>query len=202
MAVRFHIDALTYTVVGEIRPEQLFQVGHEVFNFFNGIRRELQVATKAAAPPHISKKNPKYKGRPTTGDLERNITARMKRVGPEEIDLILDSAMAYTMFVHGGTAFKRGGNFIYSTAGKANQGTVNALIEGGFKPGTPGQTIPENLRPLFMALPPFAGYAKLQLRVKGQSANPFLYRGFNVVALRHECLGGQFTGVVGLGSLT
>src|SRR5215510_9538425 len=101
-----------------------------------------------------------------------------------------------------GTAFKKGGNFIYSKAGFANKATVDALAESGFHAAFPGRGIPKNLLPLFMALPPGAGFhERLHLRVHGQSANPFLYRGFNLTALDHECLGGQFTGIVGLGSL-
>jgi|SRR5262245_2255717 len=199
MAIRYHINTANYVVVGEVRPEQTFAPGHEVWNFCNGIRKELQINTKLSAPPFLSKAKWPREG---TGNMNRHIKARMDRVGPESIDMVVESLVPYTMFVHGGTAFKKGGNFIYSKAGFANKATVDALAESGFHAAFPGRGIPKNLLPLFMALPPGAGFhERLHLRVHGQSANPFLYRGFNLTALDHECLGGQFTGIVGLGSL-
>lgn len=190
----------------DIHPETLWGPGHEVFDWANGVRRDLLFSTKRAAPPFVSKAKWPRQG---TGALNAGIYATMARVGPESIDMQVGSRVSYTMFVHGGTAFKKGSNFIYSREGFANKATVDALAESGFALGR-GTGIPPRMQGLFMALPTFSGFVtqagrfrsgqskRFHLRVHGQSANPFLLRGMNHAAIKHPCLGEPWTGVIGL----
>lgn len=207
MATHLRVSRVVVELEG-VHPEKLFAPGHEVWNFCNQVRRDLVIATKASAPPTVSKA--RWTARGSTGNLQRAIHGNFARTGPESIDMSCESPAPYTMWVHGGTAFKRGQGYIYSREGFANRATVDALALSGFHAGTPGQHIPGNLKGLFMVLPTFGGQRggrglftkgqseRLKLRVRGQRANPFLVRGMNLAALKHSCLGPPWTGVVGL----
>jgi hypothetical protein len=95
----------------------------------------------------------------------------------------------YSEYVHGGTGFARGKGYIYSRMGYANRAFIDANIgtwhEGnidshGNMTGEGRWGILPIPGGMFMTLPPGAGHSRrFHLRVRGQLANAFLYRGWN-----------------------
>jgi hypothetical protein len=203
--------AVGEVVITDMHPETLWEPGHEIYDWAEEIRRDLEVLTKGVAPGGAfgEKYSTARYPRIGTGRLNAGISASMTRTGPQSIDMAVTSSAPYTMYVHGGTAYQRGG-YIYSNLGWANKATIDALMAARlsrpkistnrFETGQRiGSVIPARMRGLFMSLPPGGGqYWRYHMRVRGQRANPFLIRGYNRAAIQHEALGELWTGVVGL----
>lgn len=166
----------------EIHDEILWEPGGDVYEWLHEVARELQTVTKRTAPSTVSKSRWGHRG---TGRLKAGITANVEMDRLKVANIILNSSAPYTMYVHGGTAY-RSGSFIYSNLGWANKITVDALYErkeAYFRNAGA-------MRGLFMALPPGPGGTwRYHMRVRGQKANAFLSRGYNRVAeLGHPAL--------------
>jgi hypothetical protein len=169
----------------DIHPEELWEPGHIVYDWCRQIGTELKEATKAFVPVGGKNSEARYK-RVGTGRLLASVYAFGHRTGPESYNLEFGAGMPYASFVHGGTAFQRGG-YIYSNLGWANKATVDAIMLQG---GPPRGVKPAGaMRGLFMSLPPGAGHSyRYHMRVRGQKANPFLVKAWRVVHFNHEGL--------------
>ena len=185
----------------DIDESQLWEPGHLIYDWCLDICHTLERFTKSTAPPTVSHARWPRK---STGALRAGIHAFGKRTGPESYDIVLMSAAPYTMYVHGGTAYRRGGKYIYSTAGYANRDFIDANIdawhEGNIDPTSNMPTGEGRFHILpihgnmFMVLPPGAGHSRrFHLRVRGQLPNAFLYRGWNRTDEEHNGQLGQMT---------
>jgi hypothetical protein len=180
----------------DIHPEELWEPGHIVYDWCVEIGRELKVATRAFTP-HDGKNSEARWPRTSTGRLLASVYTIGHRTGPESYNLEFGAGMHYAAWVHGGTAFQRGG-YIYSNLGYANRAFIDANV-GAWKTGNQeGQRydlgsgkygilpIP---RGMFLSLPPGGGHSRrYHLRVRGQRANPFLVKAWRTVHFRHEGL--------------
>jgi hypothetical protein len=201
------IGDISWSYEMDVHPEQLWEPGHEIYDHCKHMTEQLERSIKINAPPNRSTARWPRTG---TGRLQAGIVGIGKRTGAQSFDITIVSQAPYTMYVHGGTAFQRGGH-IYSTMGYANRAFIDANIgtwhEGEISPVTGVATgegrfgilpIPGGM---FMALPPGGGFTRrFHLRVRGQRAHPFLIEGWNSVAIRHpEEFGAPFDPAVGYG---
>lgn len=202
-SVRLHVGSITVQY-DDIHPEQLWEPGHDVYDWCKSIGEQLVSEARATAPGGNAYSTARWP-RTGTGRLKAGIGVFSHRTGEESYEIILGSDAPYTKFVHGGTAFQRGA-FIYSHAGSAHAAEINAFMFGqksiiGVQPShAPNLMAPHPS--WYMRLPPGGGFTwPYQLRVRGQRANPFLVRAYNRVQEIHaglpSTLGDPWTGVVG-----
>jgi hypothetical protein len=99
------------------------------------------------------------------GQLKLGIHGSVNRVGPRQLETIVNSEAPYSLFVLKGT------------------NTIIARGEGGrFASVEEGMYIPAN---------PGWGRSKMRQRVRGQKANPFFERAFDATARTHSSLRGN-----------
>lgn len=170
----------------DIHPEELWAPGHIVYDWCAEIGAELKAESKVFCPPgHSEARWP----RTGTGNLLRSIFARGNRVAPQAYSLNYGADAPYAEFVHGGTAFQRGG-YIYSNRGWANKGFIDNLFLHGHVRVEGDEPYPILPIPggLYMNLGHSPYGPPRQLRVRGQRANPFLVKAWRSVHRRHEGL--------------
>jgi hypothetical protein len=153
----------------------------DVWQWCEGIKRELKKFAVAFAPPNRSRA---ARGRIyATGDLVRQIDSAVTIEGAERLDIWVWSGGPHAKYVLGGTA-SQGTRYIYSTAGYANRKVIAQWFKqrqiGGIR-----ETIGQGL--VMGPLPPGPGNA-YQLRVHGQVANPYLQDAYTVVQSGHRSL--------------
>jgi|KBSMisStandDraft_5_1062788.scaffolds.fasta_scaffold86119_2 hypothetical protein len=177
----------------DIHPEEIWDVGYPAYDWCVKVSAWLEKEAKQTAPgiPGTSHARRKARGK-STGHLRAGITAFGHRTGPESFRLVLNSAAYYSEWVHGGTAYARGG-FIYSNWGWANKAFVDANI-GAWHEGGGNAEHRFGILPIpgaaFMKLPPSLNYNRqYHLRVRGQLPNAFLYRAWN--RTNEELAGGE-----------
>jgi len=176
-----HVDVV---VIENIHLDQTFAPGHTVYNWCRGVNKEIVRASRVFCPPGTSTSpgpmsaGIKHRG---TGKLRASIRGSIIREGGEIIRTEVQAHTHYAAFVHGGTA-RQGYSYIYRN--KANKAAIDALFGRRFRRPEPG----ESHKGWYMKLPPRGSLHTLHLRVHGQQANPFLIKGYNFVADRHEGL--------------
>jgi hypothetical protein len=170
----------------DLHPEQEWAPGHDVYDWCASICQELMVASRLWCP--IAGKNSEARWpRVGTGHLLGSVYAEGHRTGPESYYLEYGAKAHYTQWVHGGTAYQRKG-YIYSRMGYANKATIDAAMLAG-RGTARGSTASPFARGMYMSLPPGGGHSyRYHLRVRGQRANPFLYKAYRQVYHRHEGL--------------
>lgn len=195
-SIRLRVGSITLEY-DDIHPEQLWEPGHEIYDWCAMIGQELVKAAKATAPGGNAYSTARWP-RVGTGRLKAEIGLFSHRTGETSYEIILGSNAPYTMYVHGGTAFQRGA-YIYSRVGFLHKAEIDAIGGGSFAPWTPIFARPTIGDGWFMKLKPGGGNLTIpyHLRVRGQRANPFLVRAYNRVEEDHPALGGQWLGVVG-----
>jgi len=185
MARKFSIDTV---IISDIHPEDLWQTGHLINRWCREINREMEKAMKAEAPPGRSTSPGPFAVRKHvgTGKMRAQIRGKMTKVGGEAISTEIRSHAPYTSYVHGGTAYQ-GYRFIYSTVGWTPlvRKQIETLSASRFRSGT-ANLLGMDRTGWYMRLPPPGRI--YHLRVHGQKANPFMVRGYNLVAARHDAL--------------
>lgn len=183
----------------DLHPEQEWLPGHDVYDWIMGIGEELREAARLYCP-HDGKNSEARWPRVGTGILLATVYFDSQRTGPESYDLDFGARAPYTMFVHGGTAYQRG-RYIYSKMGQANKSTIDAAYAAGHAGKglrqaqmelgleEAGYGILPFVGGMWMKLKPGAGFTQAyHMRVRGQKANPFLYKAYRMVYHRHEGL--------------
>jgi hypothetical protein len=186
-SIRIRESFLTYDY-SDIHPEEIWDVGGPAFDWCAfKVTPVLLAEAKRTAPGLPGTSHARFV-RAGTGNLRNGITVAGFRTGLQSYRMVLNSAASYSEYVHGGTAFQRGG-FIYSNEGFRNRAFIDANIANWKTGNEEGQRfdlgsgkfgilpIPGSM---FLKLPPGAGLGRrFHLRVRGQRANAFLYRAWN-----------------------
>ena len=147
-------------IASTINDEKLWRPGHLVHDHASSIARLWTRASKAAAP--MNKRNRKFPGAPPRGSLKAGISTAVDREGTRKIGITQTSAAPYSVYVHGGTR-----PVIYSRS------ITGQFAKSHFR-------LPRNN---------FGPY-KIVHKIKGQKANPFIYKGLRVVAGKHPAVAG------------
>lgn len=161
-------------VVTEINPQTLFDSTGDVTKWAQARRAGLVRRAKREAPNGAdSGRTRKSRANPEPfGSLIKGIQGSTNRVGPLQVQIILESTVRYSIFVLKGT------NTIYgkqSRVGGTGPNRTQFLLGGTRKT---------------MYLPPNLGYkgGVPVSQVSGQKANDFLSRAVNGEAARHPAL--------------
>lgn len=160
-----HIDG---PFILELHPQVLFLPGGDVATWERRLSNELTIAAKAEAPPNKDTIKTRYWDAYPPGSLIKSIKTETDiNITTMTFTTTLIADVPYALFVHEGTKDIRASRF-------QNR---NAL--GHFTPGFTSKG---------MIIPTYDDKFRRALSRKGQAANPFLRRGFNNVAARHEAL--------------
>ena len=143
-----------------INDEKLWRPGHLVHDHASSIGRLWTTSSKKAAP--INKRNRKFPGAPPRGSLKAGISTAVDREGTRKIGITQTSKAPYSVYVHGGTR-----SLIYARNIKGE------FAKAHFR-------LPRNN---------FGPY-KVVARIRGQKANPFIYKGLRAVAAVHPAVAG------------
>lgn len=155
---------MRYEVVGKVVTDQvLFTPVGDFGRWARDITDGLYIHGVGEAP--VNKRPNKSWGSLPVGSLKASIRVEMQKATLRTFQIELSANTPYAGYVHQGTtaiyARGLGGQF-----GSARPG------EGLYLPANPGY-----------------GKAKWRQRVRGQSANPYLRRAWNNVALHHSSMG-------------
>lgn len=148
----------------EVHDEILFVPGGMISRWVYGVASELHFFTEREAP--MNKRPNKSAGEPPPGHLIASLESDVTQVG-KVFSITENSRAYYTQYVIHGT-----GPVIYA---RGEGGRFASAGEGG------GMYLPRN---------PGYGRARWRQRVRGQTANNFLGRGYDQTARVHPSLRG------------
>lgn len=142
----------------------LYKTGHMANRWMHVMVANFEANAKIAAPKR-------------TGDLARGINGNARRIGPRELEGIINSTAPYSTFVLGGTTGPIYSNKGFAAGGQEWRAYDN--ITGRMLPG------------FWLHLPPWGSHpSRILFSVRGQAPNNFLIKAWRKTARRHSCLRG------------
>lgn len=164
MSLRFNL------VVAEEHDEVMYLPGGIVNRWVHTVASEMYFWMEREVP--VNKRVNKTSGQPPVGTLRAMLFSDVDQFGPHELQITAGSRAPYTRYVVEGTGT------IYSRSARGEGGRFVSLGEGGEGGG------------MYLPANPGYGGARWRQHVRGQAANNFIGRAYDMTARVHPSLRG------------
>jgi hypothetical protein len=165
----------------EIHSQVLFLPSGSVYKWTDRVGREIATSCKAESL-HSEARRPRTR----TGKMTRSIKKEKIKgtLAAKTLSCNVSVNVRYAKYVLGGTA-NNGSGYIYSRAGWPNRTKITGYITRvrHARESNSDIDLPDTPDNWWMSTP-YGPY----MRVRGQKANPFMTRGYNLVARKHAAL--------------